>query len=301
MAYIEKILQIVLFSYPVFVSIGLILNCLAFIIFSRKKFHNTVFWIYFRFLLISDSLSFFLPINSFLELAFEIRIKNFSNFLCKFRMYWVYSVYPISGWTLALVSIDRFLSISFPNRFLFRKKVFVQIIACILIMAFNFIYFAPATFYYLIEFKELNNITNETDVYKRCKNPGIPIDLMDLIGTTLIPFLIMILFTIITLISLFRMRKNTLQMNTIRSKDKRFAIVTITVNFLFFALNIPYGLYQNLTEYFEENEYTDLILYIFLLFLCLNSGTTFFINFIVNKMFRNELKIFINCIRNKLF
>ena len=97
------------------------------------------------------------------------------------------------------------------------------------------------------------------------------------------------------------MRKNTLQMNTIRSKDKRFAIVTTAVNFLFFALNIPYGLYQNLTEYFEENEFTNLILYIFLLFLCLNSGKTFFINFIVNKMFRNELKIFINCIINKLF
>ena len=298
---IEKISEIVYFSYPVIVSIDLVCNCLAFIIFTRKKFRNTVFWIYFRFLVIFDSFSLFFPINSFLELAFEIRIKNFSNFLCKFQMYWVYSVYPMSSWTLALVSIDRFLSISFPNRFLFRKKVSVQIIACILIMAFNFIYFGPVNFFYLKEFTRFKNETNQTDVYKRCRNPGFPIDLMDLINSTILPFLTMILFTMMTLICLFRMRKQILQTNTIRSKDKRFAIITITIDFVFFALNIPYCLFQILSQYFEENELTDLILYLFVMLLCFSSGTTFFNNILLNKMFRNEFKILLNSFKNKFY
>ena len=296
---VENISKIIYFSYPVIVSVDLVFNCLAFIIFTRKRFRNTVFWIYFRFLVIFDSFSLFFPINSFLELAFDLRIKNFSNFLCKFQMYWVYSVYPMSGWTLALVSIDRFLSISLPNRFLFRKKVSVQIIACILIMTFNFIYFGPVTFYYLKEFTRFNNETNQTDVYKRCINPGFPIDLMDLINSTLLPFLTMILFTMMTLICLFRMRKQILQTNTIRSRDKRFAIITITIDCVFLALNIPYGLYQILIRYFEENEFTDLILYIFVMLVCFSSGTTFFTNILVNKMFRDELKTMINSIRNK--
>ena len=279
---------IIYYLYPVVALIGLLFNSLTFILFSRKRFKNTIFWIYFRFLLIFDSLSMFLPVNKFLEQVFDIYIRIISSFLCKFRYFYIYSVYPVSGWTLAIVSIDRFLSISYPNRFVIRKKVSFQIVACISIMSFNFIYYSPNLFFKFIEIEEFDNETNQTDVYYRCRNPGIPLDLMDLIGSTLIPFLIMILFTSFTLVSLFKMRKNSLQMNKTRSKDKRFAIVTITVNFVFLAFNIPYGIYQNFKEHFEPSDLKSLFASICSLMLYFNSSSQFILNILVNSIFRNE-------------
>ena len=285
--------RVIYFIYPVVALIGLIFNVLSFFIFSRKKFKNTVFWIYFRFLIIFDCLTQFLPVNRFLELGLDIKIRNISNFLCKFRFYYVYSIFPVSGWTLAFVSIDRFVSITFPNRFTIRKTVSFQIFICIIIMTFNLIYYSPNLFFYLDEFKQFDNDTNRTVAIHKCNDPGIPLELMHLIGSTLAPFITMILFTTFTLISIFNMRKTTStshQQKKSRSKDKRFAFITISLNFVFLAFNIPYGIFANISDFFEKSDLIDLIMSICLLLIYANFSTTFFINFLVNSMFSNEFK-----------
>ena len=287
--------KVVFYLYPIVALIGLMFNAFAFVIFSsRKRFQHTFFWIYFRFLIIFDCLSQFLPVNRFLELALDISIENISNFLCKFRYYYIYSVYPVSGWTLAIVSIDRFLSISFPNRFNIRKKCSFQICVCVFIMLFNFIYFSPVLFYYYLdEFNDFNNETNQTFINVRCENHGIPLNIMDLIGSTLIPFSIMILFTLFTLISLYKTRKKSLtshQQKKSRSKDNRFAFVTITISFVFLIVNIPYGIFANVESLFVATDLTNLIYSFCLLLIYVNSSLTFFINIVVNSLFRKELK-----------
>ena len=87
-------------------------------------------------------------------------------------------------------------------------------------------------------------------------------------------------------------------MNKTRSKDKRFAIVTITVNFVFLAFNIPYGIYQNFKEYFEPSDLKSLFASICSLMLYFNSSSQFILNILVNSIFRNEF-LNIICIKRQ--
>ena len=55
------------YCYPVIVVVGTIGNILAYIIFSRKRFENTIFATYFRFLLIIDTIGLvYLALGKFL-------------------------------------------------------------------------------------------------------------------------------------------------------------------------------------------------------------------------------------------
>ena len=289
---LKIIIKISYYLYPIIAVFGLIFNSIAFVVFSRKRFKSTVFCIYFRVLIIFDCLSQFLPINQFLEMNLDIYIKVMSNFLCKFRYYYNYSIFPVSGWILAIVSIDRFLTISFPKKFPIRTKIWFQILVCVLIIAFNFVYYSPNLFFYLEARPRFNNKSNLTVLTYKCRNPGIPLNLMDLIQSTLVPFFIMILFTILTVISIFRIRSNTtnkiMNNKSIVSKDVRFAFITITINILFLMLNLPYGIYFNVNNYFDNSDFKELISSLCSILFFLNLLSTFFINILVNSIFRNE-------------
>ena len=52
----EVIVKVLTYFYPLLVAFGLFGNFFAFIIFSRKKFKNTIFSTYFRFVVATDSL-----------------------------------------------------------------------------------------------------------------------------------------------------------------------------------------------------------------------------------------------------
>ena len=286
---------IIVYIYPFLSLIGVVSNILSFIIFSRKKFQNTIFSTYFRCLVTFDTLTISLLINKFFELNFNIYFRDFSNELCKFRYYFIYSVFPISGWTLVLISIDRFMNISFPNKFLFIKRVKFQFSMCFFVLGFNLAYYFPNLFYYIKVNVVLNNSTNQTIMTYKCTNPGIPIEWMDMIESTLLPFICMLLFTSLTIILLFRSRKKSTLNNSnklIRRKDLRFALTSITLNFVFFLLNLPYGI-LSLTNMYNQDlsknkDLYQLISSLFYLLTFSNSATVFFINLAVNSMFRNE-------------
>jgi hypothetical protein len=292
---------IFVYTYPVISIIGLITNSLAFVIFSRKKFHNTIFFIYFRFILLFDIFSMMIPINKFFESNFNIYFRDFNQSLCKFRYYYIYVVYPISGWGLVVVSIDRFVSIAHPNRFLIRKKILFQIVICCSIFTFNLIYYIPMLFYFLKETKNFNNQTNKTTISYKCTNQNYPTDWFNIMNTTLMPFIFMFLFTILTLRFLFNARNKSFQTTksynkSIRQKDVKFAVTSVTLNIIFLILNLPYGIYSLLAFYIQDSidkDAQNLLYAIIYVPFYINLTTVFFINIKVNSMFRNEFKILI--------
>jgi hypothetical protein len=99
----------------------------------------------------------------------------------------------------------------------------------------------------------------------------------------------MILFTIITLINLYKIRN--MHSSTKSKRDRRFAIIIITNNFIFLTLNIPYCI-LNVLNYDESTDLANFIKAISFFLLYLNSISAFFINFSFNSMFRNELNNF---------
>ena len=282
------------YFYPVIIIIGTIANILAFIIFSRKRFHNTIFATYFRFLLAVDTVGLlYLATGKFVYFRYEIQFRDFNQSLCGLTMLLAYSVPPVSAYTLVAISIDRFLTIAKPTFLLIRKKFSFQIYVCIGIVVANFIYNGQLFFSYL----EIDDYyPNSTRL--RCLIPyQDTLQMMDLINSTIIPFLLMIISTILTIKSVFDSRKKISNQsnpnNPGRFRDIKFSITSIAFNIIFLILNFPFVISTQIDTIMTDIESEFLVAFILLL-TYLNHGTVFFINYSVNTMFIEEFNIFFN-------
>ncbi len=79
-------------------------NILAFFVFSRKKFQNTVFSFYFRLLAITDSFTIFFAINEFLKYQLNVKFENYTFILCKSVLYFIFIFGPMSAHLLVIIS-----------------------------------------------------------------------------------------------------------------------------------------------------------------------------------------------------
>ena len=128
-----KVIAIKFFSYCslLIAIIALIGNILSIYIFSRKKFKSTIFSSYFRYDILINLFYFFIPIDYFLEVSWNIKINLISYLICKLFRYYENLVTPISHYILAFISIDRYLTIVYPKKFLFKNKLSFHLSCCI--------------------------------------------------------------------------------------------------------------------------------------------------------------------------
>ncbi len=299
---IEAIGRWFVFTYPIISLIGFIFNTISFIIFSRRKFHKTSFSIYYRFLIISDTLALLLPLNRMLELNFNIKMQNVSDFLCVIRVFYSYIFIAISGWTTVIISLDRACSIIYSNRYLFRKKSKFRLLVCLFVLAFNILFYSPTTIDSKINVSVRfnDNQSNQTIISKSCKSDQVYMFWMDLFNSDLVPFVLMITFTYLTVRFIHKSR--TTAGSSVNKKDMKFASTSITLNVIFLILNSPYCFYTLLVDslYVLVDPYLENLLFIiFLTLLYLNSCSVFFINYKVNSIFRKELLEFFSKIYGK--
>ena len=135
------------YSLPILLGMGAIGNVFSFIIFSRNKFRKTSFSLYFRVLAICDTFTLLYTIYDMRKEMFGIDLQNGSFYWCKTAYYWLYSIAPVSGWLLVVISMERMLSIIRPNKFLFMKNKKTQALICCLNFAFNLIFYIPLIVY----------------------------------------------------------------------------------------------------------------------------------------------------------
>ncbi len=307
----QQIKTIIVYSFFVIVIIGIIFNSLTFIIFSRKRFKQTVFYTYFRCLIISDTICLIMPINKVLEYNYNIYIEKMSTFLCKSRVYLPYSISPISGWILVIISLDRWIIITNLYKFELRKKFWFQILICFLIFVFNFAVYSPGLMFRLEKNTDLSNLTNQTNNDFICSSSNYSklIQWMDAFEGCIIPFSLMILFTCLTIMFIYLSRKKTASSSSIRmpnsninnnnkqstmkKRDVRFAIVSVILNVIFLMLNSPYTFLNLFDDFISNQSISELSESIRLFFYYLNFSITFFINFYVNSTFRDEFLILI--------
>ncbi len=180
------------------------------------------------------------------------------------------------------------------------------------------IYYGQILFSYLETSTFIDEKTNKTETKKRCIliNVNGNLDWMDLFNSTIAPFVFMIFFTSLTVKLLFNVRnklkrrkvydsKNRFsknktknvknhenqraysESNTTRSRDTKYAITSVTLNFIFFILNIPICVFQLVRDYGTSN--TEILVdYIVSMLYYINFGSLFYINIMVNSIFREE-------------
>jgi hypothetical protein len=311
---IEKIFAV---GFQIVTLIGLIGNILAFLTFSRPRFDNTIFSTYFRFVIVSDSMSLLTSIYKTLE-YFSINLVNQTNFACKFLWYSNFVLFQLSSWTMAVISVDRYLSIAFQSKFSFRKNKTCQLSICLFIFVFHMLFYSPILWTFnLVENNNYDNQTNTTTniIYDCDFDKSVRLDLMDVFDGSVLPFSLMILFTILMLRTVFTTRKKTRSnhnktitssktknnkkqtktpASTAKQKDIRFAMISVTLNIMFFVLTFPFYLFDLLTNFMQLDSYvSDFISSILFFFIYLNYGLLFYINILVNKMFRDEFYLLV--------
>ena len=284
---------IIFYSYPLITIIGLITNPLSIFIFTRTKLNKTTFSVYFRFFLLFQCLDLILPIYKMFQYNLNIDFSIWSNFLCKLRFYYSRVNLATPAWFLAIISFEQFMSIVYPTKLLIRKKLKFQLLSSLLIIIMNLLFFTPTLIFCYVKYEKINE-TNET---KECVFDGSWFDIVDLIYAILIPCILMSIFTSITIATVFKSRQTTTRppgINKLKSKDIRFAITSISNIFLYLIFNIPYFIFiiiRKNTDLFEKLNILDLFLHsLFILLIYLSLISSFFINYIVNSIFRNEIK-----------
>ena len=116
---------------------GFIGNFLCFKLFLSTKLSKYPISVYFKSISIFDSIVLIEGVNFFIKLNFGFYLSQLNNVMCKIDYYFTYVTSPISPWLMVVVSLDRFLSSAFPNRFLFLHKIRTQLGIIIFIVIIN--------------------------------------------------------------------------------------------------------------------------------------------------------------------
>jgi hypothetical protein len=278
--------------------ISLIANILSFYIFSRKKFKNTIFSFYFRVSILFYSLYLIILIDFYVSREWNIDFRIHSNWTCKLRYYYANVMTPIPHYIMAFVSIDRFLTIVHPTKFLFRNKISFKLGFCFGSTLFNLIYYVPDLLFYglQVEIDNQTSFENKTS----CKRNETFLSYLNFLNDALVPFGIMMIFTILLIKSIHESRKRARsssvsatssisKSNRSKSKDIRFAISSIVVNLVFIFLTLQAYSILFIDYFYDLFLLSDL----FFLFYYCKFGSVFFVSYFTNSIFRNEFRLMI--------
>jgi hypothetical protein len=291
----STIKDLFLFMYPVVYVVGTLGNMSAFIVFSRKRFENSIFAVYFRILAITDSYTLIYCLNDFSSIKFNKDFQNTSLFVCKTFFYLLFCIGPVSAWILVMVSFDRMLKVKKPTGFRLLKKRSFQFSYCAALLVFNLAYYVPEIlFKNPTVFNETEPDSNITILNEYCyyTDPDGIVGWMDLVNSTVIPFTLMIIFSTLTIFYLVRSRSRiaTNNQTVLSRRDIKFSVTSIALNICFLVLNSPIvtlniiWVYINISD--AEFEFYNAIASIFFY---INFGMLFYINLFFNSIFRDEI------------
>jgi len=224
---------------------------------------------------------------------------NSSIFLCKIRLFIAYSCSGFSISCTCLNAIDQYL-ISSPqvsrHRLLTQRRAYY--ILLILALFWLIAYFPHIIFYNLIP------LTNQTFT---CVNTnsiyGIYVSYFSLIAYSILPVIVLILFSCLILINIRRFRHIRQQVNNLQRSVMRMMIAFIILICLStFPISIS-QLYMISTRYFEKSRLQISIEYFILtilsLFVYLSYGATYYMFILISFPFREKnkriLKNFFHC------
>jgi hypothetical protein len=287
---VEQFSKIFVYLRVAFMLAGLAGNAVSFVVFSRKAFGKHSIGVYCRALCASNSFILFQLVLEITNLSLNQQLENNSTIVCKLMNFFNVGLSPISAWILAAFGIDKMIHVLNTNRFAFMKK---QKFQCSVIF---FCVFGNVLFYLyvpiLFELKEttVGNVTSSV-----CQLQNIlqykALVWTYLVEANILPFILMMAATIVTIKCLVSSRKNlervtNRELKSRREKDAKFALNSVVLNILFVILQVPLVL-TYIVPIDDSTTFLVVNTICFFLF-CLNYSISFGIYFLSNSIFRNE-------------
>jgi hypothetical protein len=213
---------------------------------------------------------------------FNIQFETSSVLACRLTSYYWYVTFPLSPMILVYISIERFFLIKYPDKRHILNKKINQYIYMLILVGFNLIINIWIPFDY-----DLVSIKNSTNL--KCATQNKRGHFLIVLNSNIIPYTLIIIFTILLIYSLFKSRSRvvsnyTNRPNTTFKRDIKFAFTSISLNAIFFLCNLPI----TFTLYYP---YPDLFLFFLYLHL-LSFSINFYLLFIFNSLFRKQFLSF---------
>jgi hypothetical protein len=274
-----------------FTSTGLIGNSMVIFILSRPKFRKESLFRYLLIATIVDSIYLFTiwPFSYHEELNTTIEI------MCKLGPYITRIIYQLSPWIMITSSLDRYIATKYPTEFMFRKEFKYQALAIIIIL-FS-ITFINIPYFYFFKIVRINS--NETSCQFENFTTFFYMDLSDALISTIIPFLLMSLFNLLTYKALLKSKKINLRRKKYY-KESRFFKVILLMNIFFLTCNFPIFIYVETYDVLGISYFGRPVFFYLTYLTFLYSSLNFFVYFFSNKLFRRYFSAIVClCRKNK--
>ena len=265
--------------------VGLIGNLLVLLILTRKQFRNVSMFRYYSVETAIETLQILIIWIYYFPDFFYF---NENELVCKLIQSGSTLLLVFVTWMPPIISIDRFVSVKYPNQFLFRNKFKFQLtlIACLLLASS----IASIPLYY---FDKITSVANVTQCgYNENPWTGFTINISLLVLSIFVPFTISITFSCLTAQQLIHKRKKLNVKNF--KKDQRLLKVLIAMDLFYFICNTPFGVFIILNSIFSMEGYYPSSMVIFYdisnFMFYVNQSFSFFVYFLSNKQFRRYLK-----------
>lgn len=291
----EGIDYFVYILFPLLVLVfGLVGNFAGFFLMSRSKLVKLTTRNVYRFLFCTDTSILIQILVAYMQLSIEIDPTVTSNLFCKIFSFFNYALGPISSLLIVYISCERYISVKSLNGNSLLTNVYIQALYLAAVLAFNFLYYLGIAFYFEVQ-ETFVNSTNGSDIQNIEFCTFIDVfslqlySYMDLVNRAMVPFLLMIISSIMLTYSLFSSRKKIASADTKRlRKDLKFTTSSIFLNLVYIFLQMPVSVTIFMPNYWEST------LYVFSLYLFYASySVNFYIMLIFNSIFRQQFLILI--------
>lgn len=319
--YLEDIDHRLNLIYPlVLISFGSVGNLITFYIYTRKCFKNTSIGFYYSCLAIVDTLALCIGSSKFYLNAIDlVNLSTYSLFTCKVFTSSIYILAQYSAWIIVLANVDRLILVTsnrLANKNTRSKKFHLFLLTALfmIILAINM----PQIIFLKITKEYLLNEHNSFEPFVSCEldnstfyNNNVA-DITDLFVFLLIPFIIMIISSLIITWTIFKSkvklkkysRTNILLANSKKKKKKElhFSLTILGTNILFLLLNLPICLILVIRNFHRQDEVyygtrlkLDLAFTIANIFAYFNFSNSIIVHALLNQIFRNRLKKMLGC------
>ena len=295
-------------------NIGLISNLLNIVVCMRRKkirrvsmgFYNPLMSL-FNILNMIFAYLYFLPVGMGLESLFFR-----SDYHCILLSYLGRICVQMSSWLNIMLSLDRTISITYPNRFTWHKNrsLLIKIVLGILLVIS--VINVPNLMFEVVEVQTTTS-ENVTVITKSCtcKEPiiGVIRDSIAQLMRTVIPLVLEFGLSSVLIYKLIRTRSN-LSVQRSLYRDYKFSLTILMLNLMFFITHFPLFIslvYLNAMNYYHPSRTTtkSFVLASFLnilatVFATWMYATVFFVNLAFNKHFKNEFLVVLEDVRVNL-
>ena len=272
----------------VIIGIGLIGNLLSIIIFSRKAFRSNSISTYCIALSIVQCMSLTQLIVAIHSLAYKINLSDQSDSLCKFFNSIPAFLSGMQPWIMVAFALDKLLCMRAKRIAILKKKWFQWSVVVAIALVNTAIYINMPILmkrreifpgYFMCDLSTINLFYINTVV--------------SLLETGFLPFVVMVITSILTTRLLIKSRNAVMKTGKVskerKSRDRKFAISSLSFNILFIILKLP-GL-----VFFTMNAFLGYFDIYFILVASLtfnlNSSLSFFIHLVTNSLFRREFLV----------